>query len=140
MNVDDEVHGHQQYGIKGLLLILNVEPVNHVLKLLNAGSLQDTNHLEELLTVALNGENLLEWDRCHQVRNEASFYVVPCDHPPGGDFLTIVIIVGRPEVYQDVHYIGPVNHHINIPEDRKRVSLKIYYYLISYHEGDIVGV
>ena len=123
MNVDDEVDGHQQDGIKGLLLIPNIESVNNVLKLLNAGSLQDTYHLEEFLTVALNGENLLERDGCHQVRNEASFDVVPCDHPPGGDFLTIVIIVGRPEVNQDVHNIGPVNNHINIPEDRKRVSL-----------------
>ena len=98
MNVDDKVHGHQQDGIKGLLLILDVESVNHVLKLLNSGSLQDTYHLEEFLTVTLNGENLLEWDGCHQVRNEASFDVIPGDHPPRGDFLAIVIIVGRSEV------------------------------------------
>ena len=119
MNIDDEVHRHQQDGIKGLLLILNVESVNHVLKLLSPGSLQDTYHLEELLTIALNGENLLERNGCHQVRNDASFNVVPGYHPPGGDFITIVIIVSRPDAYEDVHNIDPVDNHINIPEDRK---------------------
>ena len=81
MNVDDKVDGHQKDGVKGLRLILNVEPVNDVFELLDAGALQDTYHLEEFLTVALNWENLLERDGCHQVRNKASFDVVPRDHP-----------------------------------------------------------